>query len=48
MNPRTATLATIALLAPLALTAAPASAEDLRVAIVERGPDVTRSRGQIY
>lgn len=34
MNPRTATLATIALLAPLALTAAPASAEDqLKVAI---------------
>src|SRR6185369_6164952 len=34
MNPRTAALATIALLAPLALTAAPASAEDqLKVAI---------------
>jgi len=34
MNPRTAALATIALLAPLALTAAPALAEDqLKVAI---------------
>jgi hypothetical protein len=34
MNPRTVTLATIALFAPLALTAAPASAEDqLKVAI---------------
>src|SRR5690349_22614680 len=34
MNPRTAALATIAMLAPLALTAAPALAEDqLKVAI---------------